>query len=171
MEFTEEEKKDIEFLRSRYPNARSLVLPLLWMIQQRIGWVPEESVNLIAGELNIPPIWVEEARTWYSMFEKQKKGKYIREVCHNSTCAIHGTDEILEQICHKLKIKVGETTVDGLFTLQHSECLGSCGTGPAMRVGDVCYDKLTPERIDEILTDLRTGKLVEPQPQEFPEYR
>lgn len=170
MEFTEEEKKDIEFLRSRYPNARSLVLPLLWMIQQRLGWVPEETVALIANELQIPPIWVEEARTWYSMFENKQKGKYILEVCHNATCAMMGSEEIVEHICHKLKIKVGETTEDGLFSLQYAECLGSCGTGPAMRVGDVCYDKLTPERVDQILSDLREDKITEQKPQAFPEY-
>ena len=171
MEFTEEEKQEITFLRTRYPNTRSLVLPLLWMIQRRNGWVPEDAVALIAKELEIPPIWVEEARTWYSMFENKEKGKYILEVCHNATCAMLGSEEIIEHICQKLKIKVGETTADGLFTLQVAECLGSCGTGPVMQVGDVCYDRLTAELVDQILAALREGKIVEQQPQEFPEYR
>jgi len=171
MEFTAAEKQAIEKLRTRYPEPRSLVLPLLWMIQKREGYIPEEAVSLIAEELQIPPIWVEEPRTWYSMFNTQKKGKYIIEVCQNATCSVLGSEEIIDHICERLQIKVGETTADGMFTLQVAECLGSCGTGPVMQIDDICYDLLTPEKVDQILDDLRHGKVHEQQPLSFPEYQ
>ena len=171
MEFTDNEKQEIAQLRTRYPDARSLVLPLLWMIQKREGWVAEDAVQLIADELQIPPIWVEEARTWYSMFNTQKKGKYLIEVCQNASCAMFGSGEIISHICKKLNIRVGETTKDGLFTLQAAECLGSCGTGPVMQIGDVCYDLLTTEKVDQILEDLRNGKIHDQQPLTFPVYQ
>ncbi|MBN1352160.1 NAD(P)H-dependent oxidoreductase subunit E [candidate division KSB1 bacterium] len=171
MNFTQSEKKEIAALRSRYPDARSLILPLMWMIQKREGWISEDAVQLIADELEVPPIWVQEVRSWYSMFNEAPKGKYILEVCCNMTCSHLGGEEIVAHICKKLKIKVGETTADGMFTLQTAECLGSCGTGPMMQVGENYYELLDTEKVDRILEDLANGKEQEQVSQQFPEYR
>lgn len=171
MEFTQAEKKEIAYLRTRYPNSRSLTLPLMWMIQKREGYVSDEAVYLIAKELNIPPIWVEEVRSWYSMFTKKKEGRYVLEVCNNISCSLLGSQAIIDYLCNKLGIDVGETTKDGMFTIKTAECLGSCGTGPMMQVGENYYELLTEEKIDRILDDLRNGKEHEQQPQEFPEYQ
>ena len=171
MEFTESEKSEIKQLRTRYPDTRSLTLPLMWMIQKREGFVSDDAVNLIAEELEIPPIWVEEVRTWYSMFTDKQEGKYVLEVCNNISCAILGSQAIIDYICEKLDIKVGETTTDGMFTLKTAECLGSCGTGPMMQVGDNYYEMLDDDKVDQILADLRKGKEYEQKHQEFPEYK
>jgi len=171
MEFTQAEKKEIAYLRTRYPDSRSLTLPLMWMIQNREGYVSDEAVYLIAQELNIPPIWVEEVRSWYSMFTKQKEGKYVLEVCNNISCSLLGSQKIIDHLCDRLKIKVGETTPDGMFTIKTAECLGSCGTGPMMQVGENYYELLTEDKVDQILEDLKNGKEHEQQPQEFPEYK
>jgi len=171
MEFTVTEKKEIDYLRTRYPDSRSLTLPLMWMIQNREGFVSDDACALIAQELDIPRIWVEEVRSWYSMFSKKKEGKYVLEICNNISCSILGSQEIIDYICAKLKIKVGETTADGLFTLKLAECLGSCGTGPMMQIGEDYYELLDNEKINNILDDLRNGKKYEQKPQEFPEYK
>jgi NADH-quinone oxidoreductase subunit E len=171
MEFTKAERKEIEYLRTRYPDNRSLTLPLMWMIQKREGYVSDEAVYLIADELKIPPIWVEEVRSWYSMFTKEKEGKYVLEVCNNISCSLLGSQEIIHYLCDKLGIKVDETTKDGMFTIKTAECLGSCGTGPMMQVDDNYYELLDKEKIDKILEDLRNGKEHEQQPQVFPEYK
>ncbi len=171
MEFTDAEKKEIAYLRTRYPDSRSLTLPLMWMIQKREGYVSDEAVDLIASELDIPKVWVEEVRSWYSMFTEKKEGKYVLEVCNNISCAMLGSQEIIDHICDTLKIKVGETTQDGMFTLKTVECLGSCGTGPMMQVGDRYYELLDKEKVDQILEDLRNGKEHEQKPQEWPEYK
>ncbi len=171
MEFTQAEKKEITRLRKRYPDSRSLTLPLMWLIQKREGYISDEAVHLISTELNIPPIWVEEVRSWYSMFTRKKEGKYVLEICHNLSCSLLGSQEIIDYLRKKLKIAVGGTTKDGLFTLKTAECLGSCGTGPAMQVGDTYYELLKIEKIDQILTDLKEGKVHQQKPQEFPEYK
>ena len=171
MEFTKEEKKEIKYLRTRYPDSRSLTLPLMWMIQKREGYVSDEAVDLIAHELNIPKIWVEEVRSWYSMFTEEKEGKYVLEVCNNISCSLMGSQDIIDHICKTLNIKVGETTPDGMFTLKTAECLGSCGTGPMMQVGEKYYELLNEEKVDQILENLRNGIEREQKPQEWPEYK
>ena len=171
MKFTEAEKKEISHLRTRYPDSRSLTLPLIWMIQKREGYIADEAVQLIAQQLDIQPIWVEEVRSWYSMFSQEKEGKYVLEVCNNISCSLMGSKEIIDYISEKLNIKVGETTKDGMFTLKTAECLGSCGTGPMMQVDDNYYEMLDKEKVDIILEDLSNGKQYEQQPQEFPVYK
>jgi len=171
MEFTQSEKKEIEYLRTRYPDTRSLTLPLMWMIQKREGFVSDEAVYLIAKELNIPPIWVEEVRSWYSMFTKEKEGKYVLEICNNISCSMLGSQEIIDHLCEKLGIELGETTADGMFTIKTAECLGSCGTGPMMQVGDNYYELLDEQKVDQILENFKNGKEHEQTPQEFPVYK
>ncbi|HDQ00598.1 MAG TPA: NADH-quinone oxidoreductase subunit NuoE [bacterium] len=171
MEFNETEKKKIAHLRTRYPDSRSLTLPLMWMIQKRKGFVSDEAVALIATELELPKIWVEEVRSWYSMFSEKQTGKYVLEVCNNISCALMGSQEIIDHICSVLKIKVGETTADGMFTLKTAECLGSCGTAPMMQVGDRYYELLTEEKVDQILEDLKNNTQPEQKPQQWPEYK
>lgn len=171
MEFTEAEKKEIKHLRTRYPDARSLTLPCLWMIQKREGYISDDACQLIAAELDIPGIWVEEVRSWYSMFTPTKEGTYVLEICNNISCSLLGSEQIIDYICKTLNIKIGETTADGMFTLKTAECLGSCGTGPMMQVGDNYYELLDQEKVDKILDDLRNGKEHSQQPQKFPEYK
>lgn len=171
MEFTDTEKKKIAHLRTRYPDSRSLTLPIMWMLQKREGFISDEAVYLIANELDIPPIWVEEVRSWYSMFTEEKEGKYVLEVCNNITCAIMGSQGIIDYLCETLKIKVGETTPDGMFTIKTAECLGSCGTAPMMQVDDNYYELLDKAKIDSILEDFKNGKEQAQKPQEFPVYK
>lgn len=171
MEFTKEEKKQIAHLRTRYPDSRSLTLPLMWMIQKRQGFVSNDAVDLITNELEIPKIWVEEVRSWYSMFTENEEGKYVLEVCNNISCALMGSQEIIDHICKVLNIKVGETTKDGMFTLKTAECLGSCGTAPMMQVGDSYYEMLDEKKVDQILDDLKKNKKYKQKPQEWVEYK
>lgn len=171
MEFTQAEKKEIDNLRTRYADSRSLTLPLMWMIQKREGYISDEAVYIIASELDIPPIWVEEVRSWYSMFTTKKEGKYVLEVCNNISCSLLGSQEIIDYISEKLNIEVGDTTDDGLFTLKTAECLGSCGTGPMMQIDDTYYELLDFDKIDKILENLKNDVKQEQQPQEFPEYK
>ena len=171
MEFTESEKKEIEFLKTRYPQTRPLILPVLWMIQEREGWVSLESVKATAQILQVPEVWVEEVRSWYTLFHKKPKGKYVIDVCRTLSCALLGAEDITEHLCKKLKIKVGETTTDGMFTIQHAECLGSCGTGPMIQVGKNYYECLTPQKVDVIHDSLSQGKEIPQGPMNFPVYK
>ena len=156
MKFTEVERKEIAKLRTRYPDTRSLTLPLMWMVQKREGYVSDDAVHLIANELNIPPIWVEEVRSWYSMFTKKKEGKYILEICNNLSCAISGSQEIIDYLVDKLKIKVGETTKDGMFSLEIVACLGACSMAPVMTIDGEFYGRLDRKKVQGILNGFRT---------------
>ncbi len=171
MEFTQTEKKQIAHLKTQYPDLRSLTLPVMWMIQKREGYVSDEAVVLIANELKLPKIWVEEVRSWYSMFSEEKEGKYVLEVCNNISCAMLGSQDIIDHISKTLGIKIGETTPDGMFTLKTAECLGSCGTGPMMQVGDFYYETLTEKKVDQILENLKKGQEEQQQPQQWPVYK
>jgi NADH-quinone oxidoreductase subunit E len=91
------------------------------------------------------------------MFYLEKVGTFVIEVCRTGPCAINGGERILEYLEKKLNIKEGETTADGLFTLKTAECLAACGNAPVMQVNTEYYDSLTPEKIDNILEDLKNN--------------
>jgi NADH:ubiquinone oxidoreductase subunit E len=93
--------------------------------------------------------------TFYTMFNKQPVGQHKIEVCTNVSCMLRNSDRILEHIEKRLHIKPGETTADRKFTLVEAECLGSCGTAPAMQVGDEYYEDLDEGKIDKILAELK----------------
>jgi len=112
-------------------------------------------MDYVASLLGIQPIEVYEAATFYSMFYLEKMGTYVIEVCRTGPCALAGGEKILAHLVESLDIQPGQTTPDGLFTLKEVECLGSCGTGPVLQVNSRFHEKLTPEKIDRLLEDLR----------------
>jgi NADH:ubiquinone oxidoreductase subunit E len=92
------------------------------------------------------------------MYRTKPLGRYVLQVCEGLSCHLaEGADTLVDYLKQKLRIKVGETTRDGLFTLQTVQCLASCGTSPAMRVNDTLYENLTLDRVDMILQELRGG--------------
>lgn len=114
----------------------------------------------IARELDIPVTEVYGTATFYSFLECKKMGKYIIRVCKTITCSMKGERQILLAIEDMLKIKVGETTQDGKFTLLETNCLGFCHKAPAMLINNEVYTELTPERIREILSSYLNDKII-----------
>jgi NADH-quinone oxidoreductase subunit E len=160
VEFSPDVLAKVHSLIRRYPGGRqkSALLPVLHIAQEELGGhLTVDIMDYVAGLLDIQPIEVYEVATFYSMFYLEKTGKYVIEVCRTGPCTISGGDAVREQLRAILGIEPGETTPDGLFTLKEVECLGSCGTGPAMQVNTVFYEKLTPARVTKIIDDLRTG--------------
>jgi len=154
--------KEIREIMQQYPHARSALGPALHVVQRELGWIPVEAQEEVAALFGLEPAEVHAFVGFYNMYYKEPKGTYHIELCTNVPCKLRGA----EQCAHRLKEALGvdgwgETTDDGLFTLDHAECLGSCGTGPMMSVRkrgqDLprYYEQLTPERIDQILADLR----------------
>jgi len=143
-------------LRKTYPEemTSSLVLPLLQIMQEDKGHLTEGDAIFVAQYLDIPPIQVKEALSWYSMLYKEPVGKHVIKVCHNIACSLNGAESVLRYLEQKLSIKSGETTYDGQFTLLAVECLASCGTAPMMQVDETYYENLTEEQIDRILEAL-----------------
>ena len=123
---------------AKYPpeQKQSAVMACLSIVQQEQGWVSQESEAVIAEYLGMPQIAVHEVTTFYNMYNQQPVGKYKLAVCTNLPCQLRGGYEALHHLERKLGIQMGETTTDGLFTLQQCECLGACADAPAMLVSD-----------------------------------
>jgi len=165
-------KAEIEDILSRYPVKRSALLPLLYLAQREQGYVTESSMQEIAGILNLTSPQVYETVTFYTMLNLKPVGKFHIQVCKSLMCALVGSDTLIGWISAKLGIKPGETTPDNLFTLSAVECLAACGTAPMMQINDDYYERLTEEKLDRILADLRqtgssslkTGPFMWPEP-------
>ena len=156
--FSKETLEKVHLLIKRYPDGKqkSALLPVLHMAQEELGgYLSVDVMDYVAGLLGIQPIEVYEVATFYSMFYLEKVGKYVLEVCQTGPCAICGGEEIIEYLEKKLNIGIGETTADGLFTLRTVECLGACGYAPVMQVNTEFREFLTPEKMDDLLEDLR----------------
>lgn len=148
-------KSRILDLFPRYPDKRSCMLAALRIAQEEHGYVTEEAMADIAVLLEQTPVQVYETATFYTMFSLQPVGKHLIQVCRTLSCALVGADSLIKYLEQKLGIAVGETTSDRLFTLKTVECLAACGAGPMMQINDDYYERLTREKIDRILDDLK----------------
>ena len=151
---SEENLKKIEELKKSYPTAQALVLPVLWMIQEEHGCISEESMKYAAQLLDVPFAHVLGVVTFYTMFHSTPVGKHHIEVCTNVSCMLRGSEKIVELLEKRLGIGLGETSKDKKWTLSEVECMGSCGTAPMLAVGEEYHENLTPEKLEQVLSDL-----------------
>ena len=146
-----------EFLQQD-PAKRAMLLTALYVAQEQYGYLTPEAIQRVAERLGMSALDVREAASFYSMYRTKPMGRYVLQVCEGLSCHLaEGADTLVDYLKQKLHIKPGETTRDGLFTLQTVQCLASCGTSPAMRVNDTLYENLTLDRVDMILQELRGG--------------
>jgi len=157
--FTPENETEANRILSFYPLKRAAMLPLLLLAQkQNDNWLPISAMNEVAKLCDVPPILVYEVATFYTMYHRTKKGKYNIEICGTTPCMIKGAREIMHVCEEHLGIKMGQTTADGMFTLEEVECLGACVNAPMIQVNaELPYEDLTPERTVTILEGLRAG--------------
>jgi len=141
-------------LLKRYPNKQAALLPALHLVQSEVGYVSKEAMDFVAGLLALSPTYVHSVASFYTMFYKEKMGKYVIQVCRTLPCALCGSETILEYLKGKLGIEVGETTPDGKFSLVSVECLASCGTAPVIQINEDYYEGLNPEKVERILEEL-----------------
>ena len=151
----EENINKLEELRKRYPTAQSLVLPVLWMIQEQEGYISEESMKYTGTLLNVSFSHILGVVTFYTMLQKKAVGKHHVEVCTNVSCLLRGSGKILEHIEKRLGIKSGEMSQDKKWSLSEAECLGSCGTAPMLAIGNEYYEILTLEKIDKLIDSMQ----------------
>ena len=158
IQFSEKTLALVHRIIKRYPEGKqkSALLPVLHLAQAEFdGWLSSEVMDYVASLLHIKPIEVYEVASFYSMYNLQPVGKCLLEVCQTGPCWLRGSDEIVAHLEAKLKIKVGETTADGMFTLKTVECLGSCGTAPMLQCGAKYHENLTTDKVDTLLEDLK----------------
>ena len=151
---SEPAKQRMRELASRYPVARSAILPSLHIAQQEEGYVSAEGLKAVAEVLNLTVHDVESVATFYTMYYHQPKGKKVIKVCNSISCYLRNCDALVEHLAQRLGIKRGETTPDGKFTLMTVECLASCSTAPALQVNDEFVENVTFEVADALINDL-----------------
>ncbi len=158
MEFRAENKRRFDELVARYHDRRAAMLPALWLVQRQEGYVSAEAMEYVAGLLGVAPGDVQAVVSFYTMYDRWPPGRYKLQVCRTLSCALMGAYDVLRHLEERLGIHDGETTPDGMFTLQEVECLGSCGTGPMMQVNDKYCENLTVARVDTLLDRLAKEK-------------
>ena len=144
---------------AKYPSdqKQSAVMACLTIVQEEMGFVSAESEKVVGEYLGMAPIAVHEVTTFYNMYNQRPVGKYKLNVCTNLPCQLRDGAKALEHLQHKLGISMGETTADGMFTLQQSECLGSCADSPVMLVNDLTMCSfMTNEKLDQLIVGLQT---------------
>jgi len=120
-------------------------------------YIPEEAVQVVAEYLNIPTNHIYGVLTFYTMYSTKPRGKNIIRLCESPPCYIKGSTNILRKLKMLLGVNTGETTKDGLFTLELCACLGVCGNAPVMMINEDVYGDLTEEKVEEIIDKIRRG--------------
>lgn len=154
-EFSAQTKERIKEIISLYPRKEASLLPVLHLAQQELGYISSEAERWVAEMLGIKPIKVREAVTFYTMFYQEKLGKYHIQVCSNLTCSLLGSEKLIDYLMEKLNIQMGQTTLDGMFTLSTVECLGACEEAPCMQINFDYYGNLNKKKVDSILAGLK----------------
>ncbi len=157
VEFSKESKAHFEEILTRYPKKRAAIMPTLWLAQKDFGYLSHEVLAYVAELIEESPAFVASVASFYTMYYKKPMGRHHVQVCTNLSCALVGSDNIVNCIKEKLGIGLGETTPDGKFSLDEVECLASCGTGPMMQIDDDYWEGLTTEKTLEILEKLAAG--------------
>jgi len=147
---------EFEAMRARFPAgfASSLVLPCLRRIQEERGYVADGDIEELAAFLGVPAIQIEEVLSFYTQFRRRPVGRWHLQVCRNVSCSMRGAEGLLAHLERRLGVGPGGTTADGRFTLSTVECLGSCGTAPAMMVNDRYVENLSAAAADALLKEL-----------------
>jgi NADH-quinone oxidoreductase subunit E len=160
--FTAAETEQIEKWKSHYPTVDGAIMRVLWLSQEKFGFLPPEVIRLAAEATGMPYAKAYGVATFYTQYFKKKTGTHVLDVCTCFSCQLCGGFDMLHYLEQKLGIKSGETTADGEFTIQQAECLGACDAAPMLQVTNGRYVmQLTEEKIDAMLDALREGRALE----------
>lgn len=166
--FSPENLERAKAVIARYPEGRqaSAVIALLDLAQRQIGgWLSKDAIEYVAAFLDMAPIRVYEVVSFYSMLNLKPVGKHFIQVCRTTPCWLRGAADLTRTCQEKLGVGLADVTEDGLFSVVEVECLGACANAPMVQINDDYYEDLTPERLSEIIDDLRAGKEVPAGPQ------
>ncbi|HBQ96311.1 MAG TPA: NADH-quinone oxidoreductase subunit NuoE [Sulfobacillus sp.] len=139
--------------KKQFPEANSSLLPLLHRIQDAEGWLSDETIHDVASLLGLTPQYVESVASFYSLFYRQTVGKNVIHVCVGLSCALAGSDHVMEELEHKLGIREGQTTPDGEYTLLEAECLAACDLAPVVQRNLRFRGRVNATKLDALLTD------------------
>ncbi len=144
-----------EILKKYNGGGRDSLIPILQDIQDNTGWLSEESLNEVGKHLELPISKIYGVATFYNQFRFQPKGKYHIQICRGTACHVLGSLTVLEEFEKLLKIKVDETSRDGLFSIEVVACIGACGLAPVISINGEFHAKVTTDSIKQIVEDLK----------------
>jgi len=143
----------------RYPKPKSALIPLLHLAQEQDGYVTNDAMAHLAELVGVTPAEVLGTATFYEMFKFEPVGKFVINVCQTMSCALMGAEELMHHAEARLGIRSGQTTDDGLITIAHAECQAACTEAPCLQVNYRFRYRVTPEAMDTLIDDLRSGRL------------
>ncbi len=156
--FTEENLRRAHETIGKYPRPKSAVIPLLHLAQEQNGWITNEAMTQIAELTGVTSAEVLGTGSFYEMFKFHPVGKYLINICTNISCQLLGAEELLHHAESSLGISDGETTEDGLFTLEDVECIAACTEAPCFTVNYRYFHRANEQVLDEVVADLRSGR-------------
>ncbi|HNR35491.1 MAG TPA: NADH-quinone oxidoreductase subunit NuoE [Candidatus Hydrogenedentes bacterium] len=155
---TAEVKPDIETILARYPDAgRDALIPLLQEVQETYGYLSREAIQEVGRHLKLPTSKIFGVATFYNQFRFQPMGKYHIQICRGTACHVKGSAAVLDVLQQELNLSAGQTSRDGLFSLEVVACIGACGLAPVMSINGVFYAGLTPAKTRQIIEKYRKG--------------
>jgi len=159
-----EEVTDVTFDRSMeaqvrrildwYPDPGASLLPVLWLCQERWGWISPGIMEAVGKRLDLAPAFVEGVVSFYTMYQRRPPGKYLLQVCTTLSCQLCDTSALVDHLKQRLQIDFGETSSDGLFTLVDVQCLGACGEAPVIQINSDYHTDLNVRKLDALLDRL-----------------
>ncbi|MEI8135007.1 MAG: NAD(P)H-dependent oxidoreductase subunit E [bacterium] len=166
--FNEQELQEIEALKKRYEKPQAILLPLLWKMQEKQGWIDTAAMKEAARICEVPNSHVLGVVSFYTMFFEKPMGKHHVQVCTNVSCMLRGGEKIFADMKSELGCGHLERTSDGMFSLEEVECMGACGGAPMMAVGDTFFEKINSQEARDIIHSIKTTSVV-PEPKKFPQ--
>ncbi len=164
-QFSTANKQKIVELLTRYPRSQGALIPVLWLAQDQFGWLSTPVMELVAAELKLSVTSVLATAMFYTMLYKKPHGRFHVQICTNVSCYLRGSDDIVAMAREVLGIEPGQTSSDGLFTLEEVQCLCACERAPTLQINQDDYFRVTPESLRELLTNLQTvGAKLGPRP-------
>ena len=153
------ENTELKGILEKYDKDKSNLIQILNQVQEKYGYISQESQKAISEYLDISMAEVYGVITFYSRFTLEPKGKYNIAVCLGTACFVKGSEKVLDKVKEILKIDVGQTTEDGLFSIEATRCVGACGLAPVFTVNDEVYGKATPEMVESVIKRIRDEEL------------
>lgn len=147
--------KGVNDICNRYANEPSPLMMILSSVQKEYGYIPLEVQQIISDKTGIPVAEIYGVVTFYSFFSLKPKGKYVVGICLGTACFVKNSQQVIDKFSTLLGIKAGETTKDGLFTIEAIRCIGACALAPAMSINGKVYPKVTPDQVGKIIDEYK----------------
>ena len=162
--FSDSELQEISELQKRYPKPAATLLPVLWRLQEKRGWIDDAAMEEAAAVCYLPVSHVRGVVSFYTMFFEKPMGRFHVQVCTNVSCMLRGGEELLSAMKSRLGVQNLEHTPDGMFSIEETECMGACGGAPMMAVNETFYETITNSEANEIIDRIATtGEIPAPR--------